>query len=242
MVIQLAADAPMALRLAATTVLVVHIAAASASMVAGVVALATPKGGRVHRWAGIGFAVSLLLGAGLGAVTAPMIPRAQFMNTTGGLFTVYMIATAWLTVRPRSAWVRRLEAGLLLIPLGIVVEAIGLAVWSTPAHRTAVYGPVYVFAAIAAVAAVSDLRLLRGGGAMGRARTARHLWRMSLAMIIALGSFFVGQQRVLPEAVKGSPLLFAPMLMVLAYMAYWLVRVRIGRTGGVQMRPRASAA
>ena len=59
-------------------------------------------------------------------------------------------------------------------------------------------------------------------------RIARHLWRMCFAFFIATGSFFLGQQDVLPAAVRGSPVLFVLAFAPFAVMAFWLVRVRIG--------------
>ena len=67
--------------------------------------------------------------------------------------------------------------------------------------------------------------ILRGGIA-GSARIARHLWRMSAALTIASGSFFLGQQRVMPAAMRGSPWLFVPVFAPLLLMVFWLIRVR----------------
>ena len=55
---------------------------------------------------------------------------------------------------------------------------------------------------------------------------ARHLWRLSAALTIASGSFFLGQQRVMPVFMRGSPWLFVPVVAPLLLMVFWLVRVR----------------
>jgi hypothetical protein len=68
--------------------------------------------------------------------------------------------------------------------------------------------------------------MVRRGGLSGHQRIARHLWRMCAALVIAAFSFFIGQQKVMPEFVRGSPLLFGPPLAVLALMIFWLVYVR----------------
>jgi hypothetical protein len=49
---------------------------------------------------------------------------------------------------------------------------------------------------------------------------------MCFALFIAAGSFFLGQQQVFPASVRGSPLLFVPVLAVLALMIFWVCRVR----------------
>jgi hypothetical protein len=59
--------------------------------------------------------------------------------------------------------------------------------------------------------------------------TARHLWRICFAFFIATGSFFLGQQDVLPQAVRGSPILFVLAFAPFALMLFWLARVRFSR-------------
>jgi hypothetical protein len=65
------------------------------------------------------------------------------------------------------------------------------------------------------------------GGISGSARIARHLWRMSAALTIASGSFFLGQQRIMPAYMRGSPWLFVPVFAPLLLMVFWLIRVRL---------------
>jgi hypothetical protein len=52
---------------------------------------------------------------------------------------------------------------------------------------------------------------------------------MCFAFFIATGSFFLGQQDVLPQAVRGSPILFVLAFAPFAVMAFWLVRLRFGK-------------
>ena len=65
-------------------------------------------------------------------------------------------------------------------------------------------------------------------------RIARHLWRMCLALWIATASFFLGQSDEFPEALRIMPLLCTPVLLVMLFMIYWLVRVLF-----MGWRPRA---
>jgi hypothetical protein len=87
------------------------------------------------------------------------------------------------------------------------------------------YQPFAVFGAVAALAAASDLSMIRRGGISGAPRIARHLWRMCAALLIAAASF-AGQPKAVPEALRGSPILFLPALATLGLMIFWLVRVR----------------
>ena len=87
----------------------------------------------------------------------------------------------------------------------------------------------YIFAGFCAIAAIADVRMIRRGGATGPARIARHLWRMCAALLLASFSFFIGQQKVMPLFMRGSPLFFVPELAILAAMVFWLVYVGVSR-------------
>jgi hypothetical protein len=65
---------------------------------------------------------------------------------------------------------------------------------------------------------------------------------MSFALFIAAGSFFLGQQRVMPVWMRGSPWLFVPTFAPLIVMVYWLVRIRLKRSGPVARQPHHDAA
>jgi hypothetical protein len=82
-----------------------------------------------------------------------------------------------------------------------------------------------VIGAIATLAAGLDVQMLRAGGLGGPARTRRHLWRMSLTLAIAWGSF-AAQPRAQAEPIRGAPWLIAPALITLALMAWWMFRTR----------------
>lgn len=79
-------------------------------------------------------------------------------------------------------------------------------------------------------------------------RVSRHLWRMCFAFFIATGSFSLGQQDVMPRAVRGSPILFVLAFAPLAVMLFWLMRLRFAnaiarsRESGVIFSGGASTA
>src|SRR5215218_10063153 len=99
MILELAPDAP----------LLARIAGGATGIVAGWTAVVAKKGGRVHRVAGTVFFVGMLFMSGIGAIVAPMLPSAQWTNTTAGIFTFYLTATAWATVQRRPGEVGRFE-------------------------------------------------------------------------------------------------------------------------------------
>lgn len=210
----------------AAMLLFLHIAGAAVGLVSGAVAVLARKGERLHRAAGHVFFVSMLVMAGVASVVAPFLPEAKWTNTTAGVFTFYLVATAWATVRRREGEVGRFETGAFCVALGIALMGLALVVIHAGTPRAASFATVYVFAAVAGLAAACDFRMIRRGGVFGAQRIARHLWRMCLALLIAAGSFFVGQQDELPQFMQGSPFLFAPMLATLGLMVFWLLRVR----------------
>jgi uncharacterized membrane protein len=210
------------------TVTLVHIVAGLAAIVAGALALGVTKGGSLHRKAGLVFVVAMavmaLLGAGIAATKLHI--GFQKFNVLAGLFTFYLVATGLLTVRPAPRWAGIVSASfasaVAAVSLGLAALALATPqkVWWFPLV------PAMVFGSVALMAAVGDVRMIRAGGIQGSRRIARHLWRMSIAMVIATGSFFAGQAKVFPDEMRGPLLMFGPMLAVLATMAWWLWKLK----------------
>jgi hypothetical protein len=222
-------DAPAIIQLAAASFLTLHIAGGAGGVVFGSAAMLAPKGGRLHRIAGTGFFVAILAMAGVGAAVAPFIPDGQQVsNTLAGLFTLYLAVTAWAAARRRAGGAGLLEAGAAALALGVSAGSIGLGVYSLISGAplpSPEGGVLWVFAAVAGMAAAFDFAALRQGGLTGRARTRRHLWRMSLAFLIAVGSL-AGQPVALPPALRGSPLFLIPILGALGAIVVYQIRLR----------------
>jgi uncharacterized membrane protein len=230
--LQLASDAPVLLRAAAASLLVLHVGGATVGMASGAVTLAARKGGRLHRRAGNVFFVAMLAMSGVGAVVSPMFPDR--ISALAGAFAFYLTVTGWMAVRRPAMSVGRFETGAAL---GIFLLA-GLAAWVAGIGARSPGGLIdelpYQIAAVltglSLFCAWLDLRMIRAGGAAGPVRVRRHLWRMCVALFIAFGSA-AGQPKVvhlLPAAVRHSALLiFSPALIVLALMIFWLIRTRM---------------
>src|SRR6266849_10917568 len=84
----------------------------------------------------------------------------------------------------------------------------------------------FIFGSVALLAAALDIRMLTRGGVAGAQRIARHLWRMCFTFLITVMSFFIGKQRLFPEAILRTHLNTVPVIIVAALMIFWLVRVR----------------
>jgi uncharacterized membrane protein len=230
MIIHLSPDAPLLIRAAAQTALVVHIGGGIVAVAAGGAALVLRKGGRGHRLSGDVFVVAMLVAMILAALTAPFQEPA---NVPGAIFNIYLVATAWATVRRPPGEVGRLERGLIAIAAASVAS-VGVLVWLGASHPKPSAGAgalvgALVFCGLVAFAVALDLKMIRRGGISGPPRLARHIWRMCTALFVATGSFFIGQPQVFPAPLRGSPLLLALGLAPLAFMVFWLIRVRSSR-------------
>ncbi len=226
----------------------VHVVGGMVAIIAGPVALLAPKGRWLHRKAGIVFFYAMLVMAGVALVMATI--RVQKVNAFAAALTLYLIVTAWGIVRARPGTLSRVERWAPWWGSAVAIGALTVA-----ALVAAFPGRLYdddpdfsgkptmylVFGVIATLSVATDLWTLRRGGLTGAARVSRHLWRMCLALFIAIGSFAT-QLPLLARRMDLEPpptmVGFGPALLVLALMAFWLIRVRLGR----RYRPAPAAA
>ena len=217
--------------------LTVHYAAGLVSIVSGTIALSVKKGGRRHKLSGLIFTWAMIVlglsAAGIGVYES--VPSQVF----AGLLAAYLVFTGMTTVKSLPGIGRRVEVALMVLAFGYGLISIygGVNEWRDPTvevvGRPRVVPPL-VIGAVILLAAIGDMRVLRGGGLRGSRRLARHLWRMCFGLFIATGSFFLGQMKFVPEPVRIVPLLlvlaFAPVL----FLFYWMWRVRVrGRLSGI---------
>jgi len=204
-----------------------HIAGGMAALAAGAAAVAARKGGPLHARAGIWFVASMLV-LGISASILEPFRTPTPGSPLVGIFVCYFILTSWVTARRRDGTTGRFEAFASLVALGSAAAIAWGAVTgssTTPAGQ----GPLYFFAALFVLAGFLDLNAYLRRKLTPTQRLSRHLWRMLFAFFIATGSFFLGQQDVLPRAVRGSPILFILAFAPIAVMAFWLVRLRLAK-------------
>ncbi|MFN2601426.1 MAG: hypothetical protein ABR582_01580 [Gemmatimonadaceae bacterium] len=212
------------------TLLTIHIIAGTIGIITGFIALFAVKGATLHRKVGIVFVVAMLTMAIFGATIAAAFNAAPEINVPVGLLTAYLVVTSLVTVRPPASGSSRLSVGLMLLAMALSLTLIftGVNMLAGPLAKFA--GVFFIFALIALLATAGDIRMLRSGPLHGRFRLARHLWRMSTALLIAAFSFFIGQAKVIPKPIRIIPLLLVPPLVVLVTMLYWLWRVRFKKS------------
>lgn len=221
--------------------LMLHICGGTLGLLSGTAAMAFRKGSRRHVLAGRIFVASMLT-MGAGAVYVAIV-RNQPNNIGGGILTIYLIGTAWLTARRRDGETSRLDWVWMLIPL-----AIGVLGWmngidalrSPTGEKYDVPAGMHIFiGTICLLAAAGDVSMLLCGGVRGPRRIARHLWRMCFGLFIAAGAFFMGPSnrphrllssvgiaQYLPAALFSTNLYLVLTVLPLILLVFWLVRVR----------------
>lgn len=221
--------------------LLVHILGGTVGLVSGTAAMVFRKGSPRHMLAGKVFVASMLTMGAFAAYLA--ITRNQPNNIGSGILTVYLVGTAWLTVRRRDGETSRLDWLLLLIPL-----ANGILSWMTAVkvlrsgHSSldgVPVGMILFMGSVCLLAAAGDVRMLLRGGVAGVQRISRHLWRMCFGLFIAAGSFFLGGSnrplrllstvgigKYLSPAVFNTPLYLVLTILPLILLIFWLIRVR----------------
>lgn len=240
---QLGPGSPAWLYAAVVAVLALHIAAGGAAILAGYSAVLLRKGGRAHRMSGLVFVLSMAVMAAMASLLSIRIGQAT--NGAGGMLALYLVATAWMAIRRAPATLGRLEMGALAFVAALTVMQLGFAAQSLLAARQppggSAAGPYLAFALLTGSFAAADIRMILRGGLTARQRLVRHAWRMCFALFFATGSFFIGQQKVMPTWMKGSPVLFALGLAPLGFILYWLVKLRRRPRSGDSDAPALAA-
>lgn len=201
-----------------------HIAGGILAILAGAVAVSARKGGPLHGQAGIIFFGSMLVLAISAAVLEPF-REPEPGSPIPPLLAAYFVVTSWVAARRRDGRTGRFEIFACVTALG-AATAIAWSGFTGSATTPVGRGPIFVFAAVCLIAGLGDLNAILRKKLNAVQRLSRHLWRMCVAFFIATGSFFLGQQDVMPQAVRGSPILFVLAFAPLAVMVFWLVRLR----------------
>lgn len=163
---------------------ILHVIAGTIALFAGIVAMPSRKGARAHRMAGTIFFVSMLVMAAFADYLAVAIPE-KIPNLFIGTFTIYLVATAWLTVRrkERSVGIPEKIALFVILCLFIpfVILSFQLATGLKPSFESAVplEGPVRI-----AIYSFTFFPLCR------RLATPSWYWLVALRARDALGGIF----------------------------------------------------
>jgi hypothetical protein len=205
-----------------------HILGGTIGILSGYAAVSVKKGGDFHRSAGLAFVLGMLVMTT--AALALSIPLHERSNTAAAFLAAYLVVTGWLAVIRPPGTIGTAEKVAFAVVLAVAAAMLGWAAmaWGSPKHALDGFSWIlyFVFGLIAAALALTDLSVIRRGGLSANERIRRHLWRMCFAFFFAAASFFLGQQKIMPHWLHGSPVLFALSFAPLGVMAYWLYRMR----------------
>lgn len=214
-----------------TTIMWLHIITGTIAIVAGTLALLSRKGRPLHIRSGRVFVISMLPMAISGAVIAAFMP--MHITVIAGLLTFHFVATSWLTVSSTSSvfsWYNKVAPA---VALGLSVYAGTCATLAIQSGSGTFNGfsavPYCFFGMFALFAGVMDSLYLKRNGFKGKHRIVRHLWRMCMALFVALGSFFSQGSAVLPVEWQGSEWLSVPEFAVLLIMIGYIARTLLAK-------------
>lgn len=224
-------DAPLWAHLGADILLYLHIGGGIIGLLAGTLAIASQKGGTIHRAAGNVFFTSMFVTYLIGAGVAPFLTEGQRPNFTGGVLSLYLLITGWRTARRGDFQAGREElfglvTALVIAGLGFVFMRMGM---NSPTGTVDGSPPeaFFIFIFAGSAAAAGELNVILRRGISSAARIARHLWRMCFSLFIAASSLLLGQPQVFPDWFNASPLPFLFAFSPLIAMVIWLIVVRV---------------
>lgn len=222
--------APRWARIGGYALLYLHIGGGAIGLVSGFAAIVSRRGSAAHRIAGTVFFASMLVSYSVGAGVAPFLQTGQRPNFVAGVLALYLLITAWLAAKRRDPKVGAVEwTGLAAAALVAAAGALFIYQGATDTSGTVDGSPpqaFVLFVVVGLAAMLGDLHVLKTRSITGRTRISRHLWRMCASLFIAAGSFFFGQQQVLPEAIQGSLLQAVPVLLPVLAMFLGLATTR----------------
>jgi len=217
-----------------TPLLLLHVCGAVVGLLSGFLAMLFRKGSGLHAAAGSVFFISMMCMSSSAAVIAAFI-RPNAANFLVGVLTFYLVSTAWVAARRRDGKPGLFDWGALSL---VAADGICGVIWGLQAAGgprglkdgmpAALY---FIFGSIALLHASSDIRMIRRGGVVGAKRIARHLWRMSFALLITTFSLFPGQAKLFSAALRKNSLLYVPHVLLVGMILFWLVRVLRSRAG-----------
>jgi hypothetical protein len=150
-------------------------------------------------------------------------------NVFGGVLTLYLVATAWVTARRGDGETGVFDLVGLVVALAIAAVAViyGIEAAHSPTGTKggSPAGGYVLPGSVALLAAIGDARILLRGGLCGAQRIARHLWRMCFALFVASASIFLARPQLFPTLLTKTHVLFLLGTLPLALMVFWLARV-----------------
>ena len=208
-------------------ILALHICSGTVGLLSGAVAASFRKGSRRHAIAGKVFVISMV-SLGASAMYLAVMKR-EVGNFVGGILTIYLVTTAWLTARRKDGETGIFDWAAILIPLGVGASSLTLGIQklNNPAafHDGVPIGMNFFMGTVVLLMAAGDVRMILRG-LSGTQRIARHLWRMCFGLFFATGSIFIARPHLFPAWMSTTHILLFLGVLPLILLIFWLIRVR----------------
>lgn len=213
------------------TIGLAHFVTGTFAIFAGAGAFISHKGLSWHRLSGKLFLACMIILSVSGLFMS--ITRSITFTLFLSILAAYLVATGWMAAKRQDDEVGMFEtiACLVIILTAAGAALVGYDVGGSISGQLdgLPAGAFYTLAGFAAYFGALDIKIITHRGMSGKHRIARHLWRMSSSMLIAVTIFFLGNNEVLPKFLRNPYLLIVPIILVLVSMVFWLSRVLLSK-------------
>lgn len=210
-----------------STILIFHIATATIGLFAGAIALFAKKGTTLHTNSGKVFTAGMVMIGTAGTTLAYMVNRPETLII--GIIIIYLVGSATAAIKRKENETGLFEISALTLAVSTAIAAgyFGSAASNGEIQLTGrtPAGFYYFQAAFLVFCSALDIRVIIRGGVSGAQRIARHVWRMCLALLIAVTAIFLGNTHIFSDVIRNTNILFAPSIIVIVLMIYWMLRV-----------------
>lgn len=231
--LQVDPDAAAWAHIGAAFLLYAHIGGGVVGLISGLAASFSRKGSPLHRTSGKIFLVSMFITYLVGAGVAPFLTEGQRPNFVAGVLALYLLISGVMAAKRRTFTAGRAEVVGLLVAITITGLGIMFMVMGANSESGTVDGSppqaFYLFILVGSIAAVGELNVLIRKQISQTAGVIRHLWRMCCSFFFASASLFLGQPQVFPDWFNQTPFPFLLAFLPLFIMAFWVIRVRMGK-------------
>jgi hypothetical protein len=199
------------------TLLIFHIAAGSIALLSALGALYAAKGKTAHRRWGLAYVCSMTFIA-LTAWTMSALKPNSFLFAIG-CFSAYLVASGYARAKNRSGKATPLDWTVAIGGLATSLIMLWLGWISTGTNHIVLW----VFAGIAGVLSLLDIRGLRAGAFKGAERIVSHMRQMMGGTIATVTAVAVVNIR---HVDPGWLVWIAPSILIAPLSIYWTIRLR----------------
>ena len=216
-----------------TIILFIHVTFGTLAVLLGFLAITVRKGSKLHRKAGKGFVLTMLVMALCGGIMG--LQLGQTINVMAAGLTCYLVITAWQAATTQQV-VRTpfsIVGFVFILSVALTGFIIGFQAMNSPEKTVAGFDYVAYFfiASIALLGGILDSYMLIKKRLNGKQKLVRHIWRMSFSYFIAAGSLFTGPgAKAFPEYIQQTGVLDFPEPLILVFMLYWIVKTKFGKS------------